>query len=112
MRRIGRLTALVAIIAPQALASQGASQAGAAAPRTLSPGFRQYVAVDAPVVAIVHAKLIDGTGTPAKNDQTILIRGEKIATVGPSSSVTVPAGAQVVDASGKSVIPGIIGLHD
>ena len=58
-----------------------ASQAGAAAsPRTLSPAFRQYVAVDAPVVAITHAKLIDGTGTPAKNDQTILIRGEKIAT--------------------------------
>jgi imidazolonepropionase-like amidohydrolase len=113
MRRIGRLTLALVIIAPQALASQGggASQAGSPA-RALSPAYRQYVAVDAPVVAIVHAKLVDGTGTPAKNDQTILIRGEKIATVGPSASVTVPAGAQVVDATGKSVIPGIIGLHD
>ena len=38
---------------------------------------------------------IDGTGAPAKNDQTILIRGEKIAAVGPAASVAVPADARV-----------------
>ena len=49
----------------------------------------------------MHVKLIDGTGTPAKTDQTILIRGEKIAAVGPSASVTVPPGRAVVDATGQ-----------
>ncbi len=46
------------------------------------------------------------------DDQTIVIRGDKIAAVGSASRVAVPAGALVIDASGKTVIPGIIGLHD
>jgi imidazolonepropionase-like amidohydrolase len=83
-----------------------------AAQRTLGAGLKPYVSVDAPVVAITHAKLVDGTGAPAKADQTILICGESIAAVGPASSVTVPPDARVVDATGKTVIPGFIGLHD
>jgi imidazolonepropionase-like amidohydrolase len=55
---------------------------------------------------------VDGTGAPAKTDQTILIRGEKIALVGPSEGFAVPSDARVIDATGKTVIPGIIGLHD
>src|SRR4029077_10388458 len=39
-------------------------------------------------------------------------RGDKIAAVGSTSRLAVPAGAQVIDGSGKTVIPGIIGLHD
>jgi len=80
--------------------------------RTFTAAMKPYVSVDAPVIALTHAKLIDGTGTPAKSDQTIIIRGETIAAVGPSSSVSVPADAKVIDLTGKSVIPGIIGLHD
>jgi len=80
--------------------------------RTLPPAVRQYVSIDAPVVALTHARVVDGTGTPAKDDQTIIIRGEKIAAVGKTGSIDVPSGAQVVDLSGKTVIPGIIGLHD
>ena len=80
--------------------------------RALSPALKQYAKVDAPVVAIVHAKLIDGSGAAAKDDQTILIRGESIDAVGPSSSLAAPADATVIDARGKTVMPGIIGLHD
>jgi len=80
--------------------------------RSLPPAVRNFVSVDAPVVAITHVKLVDGTGTAAKADQTILIRGDKIASVGPAASVTVPSGARVIDGTGKTVIPGFIGLHD
>jgi len=80
--------------------------------RSLPPAVRDYVSVDAPVVAITHVTLVDGTGTAAKVDQTILISGEKISIVGPSASVTVPRDARVIDGTGKTVIPGIIGLHD
>lgn len=80
--------------------------------RVLPPAVRNFTSVDAPLIAITHAKLVDGTGTAAKADQTILIRGEKIEAVGPAASIKVPADARVIDASGKSVIPGIIGLHD
>lgn len=84
----------------------------AAQSRALATAVQQYVSVDAPVVALTHARLVDGTGTPARDDQTIVIRGEKITAVGPAAQVAVPAGARVIDLTGKTVIPGIIGLHD
>lgn len=84
----------------------------AAQQRTLPLPVRQYVSVDAPVVALTHVRLVDGTGTPARDDQTVVIRDEKIATVGNAGSVAIPEGAQVIDLTGKTVIPGIIGLHD
>jgi len=80
--------------------------------RTLSNAVRQFVSVDAPVVALTHVKLVDGTGTPAKDDQTIIIEGETIKAVGKTGSVTVPSNAQTLDLSGHTVIPGLIGLHD
>src|SRR5262245_20170542 len=84
----------------------------AAQTRTLPPAVNQFVKVNGPTIAIVHAKVVDGTGAPAKTDQTILIRGETIVAVGAASRVSVPEDATVVDATGKSVIPGLIGLHD
>ncbi|MEO8449224.1 MAG: amidohydrolase family protein [Gemmatimonadota bacterium] len=85
---------------------------GAQAQRNLPPQVRQYVSIDAPVVALTHVNLIDGTGRPARTDQTIVITGEKISAVGPASSTPAPAGAQIVDLGGRTVIPGLIGLHD
>ncbi len=80
--------------------------------RTLPSVVRQYVTVDAPVVALTHVRVIDGTGTTAKDDQTVVITGEKVSAVGRTGSVSVPSGAQVIDLTGKTIIPGIIGLHD
>jgi len=80
--------------------------------RELAPPLRPYVTVNEPVVALTNARVVDGTGAPAKDGQTIVIRGEKIVAVGPASAVQVPAGARSIDLQGKTVIPGIIGLHD
>jgi hypothetical protein len=41
---------------------------------TLSAAVRTYVAVDSPIVALTHARVIDGTGAPARDGQTIVIR--------------------------------------
>jgi imidazolonepropionase-like amidohydrolase len=85
----------------------------AAAQRPMLQGSnKQFVSVDAPVVALTHVKLVDGTGTPARTDQTIVITGDKITAVGASGSVAVPAGAQTLDLTGRTVIPGLVGLHD
>lgn len=80
--------------------------------RQLSPQARTYASVDAPVVAITNARVIDGTGAAPRNGQTIVIEGEKIIAVGPTAQVTAPVGARVIDATGHTVIPGIVGLHD
>jgi imidazolonepropionase-like amidohydrolase len=79
---------------------------------TLGRAVRPFVAVDTTVVALTHARVIDGTGAAARNDQTLIIRDGNIAALGPSSSVAVPAGAQVLNLAGKSVIPGLVMLHE
>jgi len=79
---------------------------------TLSPTLHSYISVDTPIVALIHARVIDGTGAPARDDQTIVIRDGRIGELGSSSSVRVPTGAQTIDLTGKSVIPGLVMVHE
>jgi imidazolonepropionase-like amidohydrolase len=81
-------------------------------PATLSRTTRSFVSVDAPVIALTHVTVFDGTGAPRKSDQTIIIRDGKIAEVGSAASVAVPSGAKVMDLVGHAVLPGFVGLHD
>ena len=74
--------------------------------------FDEFVAIPHGTVALTNAKVIDGTGAPAVMNQTILIEGDRITAVGPAGSVRVPADANIVDLSGKTVIPGLVGLHN
>src|SRR5213596_1195245 len=79
---------------------------------TLSTAVRAFVAVDTPIVALTHARVIDGTGAPARVDQTVIIRDGRIAAVGNSRSVAIPIGAQVIDLTEKTVIPGLVMVHE
>src|SRR5439155_16659714 len=54
------------------------------------------------------ATLIDGNGGPAVADATIVVRGNRIAAVGPRASVPVPKNARVIDAAGRYATPGFI----
>jgi imidazolonepropionase-like amidohydrolase len=80
--------------------------------QTMSPQVRGFVKVDAPVVALTHVRVIDGTGAPALEDQTIILRQGKIESVSDAASANVPKDAQVLDLHGYSVIPGLVGMHD
>ncbi len=62
--------------------------------------------------AIVGGNLIDGTGGAAQADSTVLIDGDRILEIGPKAAVTVPPDAEVVDATGMTVMPGLIDCHD
>ncbi|HIH88867.1 TPA: amidohydrolase family protein [Candidatus Bathyarchaeota archaeon] len=63
------------------------------------------------VKAIVGATLIDGSGKKPVSDSAVVVRGEKIEAVGKQGDVKVPEGAEVIDASGKWLLPGLIDLH-
>ena len=76
------------------------------------PEVKAFVSVQAPVIAIEHVRVIDGTGAPAHEDQTIVIAQGKIAAVGPAASVAIPAGAERLARAGYTVIPGLVGMHD
>jgi imidazolonepropionase-like amidohydrolase len=65
----------------------------------------------AQVTVYSHATLIDGTGRPAIGDAALVVSEGRILALGPAAKVKTPAGAQVVDLSGQTIIPGIINLH-
>jgi len=113
-RQVGRVGQLgrtrpgitLLLVTTVALGATGATQ-------TQNPNApANFIKVQAPVIALTHARVIDGTGAPARADQTIVIRDGDIADVGNAPAVTVPPGATVVDLTGKSVIPGLVMLHE
>ncbi|HEY5404587.1 MAG TPA: amidohydrolase family protein, partial [Pyrinomonadaceae bacterium] len=67
---------------------------------------------EAPLIALTHVRVIDGTGAPAKDDQTIVISEGKIQSVEPSATAKIPANAQTMDLNGYTVMPGLVGMHD
>ena len=74
--------------------------------------LQQYIAIDAPSFALTHVTVIDGTGAPARAEQTIVVASGKIVSVGPSAHAKIPKDAKVFDRSGTTVMPGIVGMHD
>lgn len=73
---------------------------------------QQFIRVEAPVIALAHVRVIDGTGVAPRDDQTIVIADGKIQSVGPSATANVPPGAQILDLKGYTVLPGLVGMHD
>ncbi len=89
------LMVAVLCVGAGALAGSAAGEAPAGTPSVI-------LIRDATILTITHGKIEHGS---------ILIRGAKIAAVGPNDQVTAPAGAQVINATGKFVMPGIIDTH-
>jgi len=77
-----------------------------------SNAVKNFITVEAPVVALTNVRVIDGTGAPARERQTIVIRDGNIAELGETSRVSVPSGATMIDLTGKTVIPGLVMLHE
>jgi len=77
-----------------------------------APDRQQFIRTEAPVIALTHVRVIDGTGAPAKDDQTIVISDGKIQSINPFATAKPPANAQTIDLTGYTVLPGLIGMHD
>jgi len=92
----------IAALVPFALFAQG----------PFTPGVKPFLKVDAPVIALEHARVIDGTGAPPLDDQTIVIDHGRIAALGRASEVQIPDSAQRLPLAGHTVIPGIVGMHE
>ena len=78
----------------------------------LAAAVRAYIKVEAPVIALTHVRVIDGTGAAPREDQTLVLRGGNIAAMGDAATVAVPEGATTIDLTGKSVIPGLVMVHE
>ncbi len=74
---------------------------GGSAPPEFEPGG----------LALVGAQLIDGTGAAPVADSVVVIRDGRVESAGSRDAIPIPEGAEVVDATGKTVIPGLVNLH-
>ncbi len=73
---------------------------------------REFVSVQAPVVVLRHVRVVDGTGGTALSDQTLVITGDKISQIGDSARISASSDAKILDLTGYTVIPGLVGMHD
>ena len=91
----------------------GAAAAIAAAqPPQPGNSLRNFIKVDAPLVALTNTRIVDGMGAPARERQTLVIRAGTIAELGDSARVKPPADATTIDLSGKTIMPGLVMVHE
>jgi imidazolonepropionase-like amidohydrolase len=79
--------------------------------QTASPEVKKFLKVDAPLIALTNVRIIDGTGAAAQENRTIVIRAGRIDAIIDGAAAT-PAGAQVIDLHGRTIIPGLVGMHN
>jgi imidazolonepropionase-like amidohydrolase len=79
-------------------------------PSSANPNTRYLYGHNQPVKALRHVRVIDGTGAPVLQDQTIVVENGTIRSIGPDANV--PEGAEIFDLAGYTVLPGLVGMHD
>jgi len=72
----------------------------------------EFIAIEDSIVVIKNVTVIDGTGGPIKYNQDILLRNKQISAIGNDGSIIIPENAKTIDATGKTVIPGLIMMHE
>ena len=102
---------LLAASAVFAIASSAVAAPVLAPPAELGPEVQPFVHLRAGQTAITHLRIIDGTGARPIEDATLLLDGSKIASI-QSAGATIPAGYRVIDGSGETALPGIVGMHN
>jgi imidazolonepropionase-like amidohydrolase len=67
--------------------------------------LQPFIKIDAPALVLEHVRVIDGTGAPPRDDQTLFIDHGKL-------TAQAAAGAQHLDLTGRTIFPGLVGMHD
>lgn len=78
----------------------------------LSEAAREFVTVASADIVLRDVVLIDGTGSPARSGVSIAIRDGRITAIGPRAGVALPPGGVEIEASGHTVTPGFVMLHE
>lgn len=106
MKRVALLALLILAFLP------GPVRLGAQEYDALSPSVREYVSMRAPLFAVRHVRVVDGTGGEVLEDQTVVVAEGRIQALGPAGDVEIPADAEILEGRGKTLIPGMVGMHD
>ena len=106
-------TPAAAAVAPASAAAPTAPAAPPApGPRPPGKTVADYLRVSTPRVVLSHVRVIDGTGRAAVDDRNVTVDHGKITAIEAGADVAPADGTTVVDGRGRSVMPGIVGMHD
>ena len=110
MQRLAAMAVIGAMWGAAACAqNQAAPNPANAVPKDLAP----FVKTTADTIILEHVRVIDGTGAPAKDDQEVIIEQGRIFAVHSGEiNQMLPPGAKIIDATGKTVFPGLVGMHE
>jgi len=85
---------------------------GCAAAQTAQPGpMASPPATGAPVVAFIGVSVLPLDSDRVLEDQTVVVRGDRIESMGPAASTPVPAGSTQIDGRGRYLMPGLVDMH-
>ncbi len=96
----------VALIIACLLATPGFAQVN------FSDETKKYIEYNSPVTVFKNGSLIDGRGSAAKSHQTVIISNGKIDWTGDDAKAVIPQGASIIDLNGKTIMPGLVMLHE
>ena len=77
----------------------------------ISGAFTPFPVALTVLLAFTHARVFDAEAKTWNVDQTVVIAGEKIVAIGPSAQLVPPAGAEIIDATGQAILPGLWDIH-
>ena len=78
-----------------------------------SPAVTRYIKVPAAEwIVLRHVRVIDGTGAPAIENTDLILHNGKIDSIGPSAKIENLPSAIILDLTGRTVFPGLVGMHD
>ncbi|SHF01451.1 Imidazolonepropionase [Arenibacter palladensis] len=78
----------------------------------ISDYSQSFISFDSPNIALSNVKIIDGTGNPSKNSQTVLMENGIIVGIGDANDIQIADDFFELNLSGRTIIPGIIGMHN
>ena len=89
-----------------------AAAAPAAQRLPVTSAIAPFVTTNAPIVALSHARVIDGTGAAPRENQTVILTDGVISALGSAGAIAVPPGAVMLDLAGRTVLPGLVMMHE
>ncbi len=75
-------------------------------------GVKEFIRLNSPQVALTHVRVVDGTGAPSLPDATVILANGKIQAIGSTQTTPLAPGTPILDLTGRTVIPGLVGMHD
>jgi len=80
--------------------------------QNFSTEVEKFIVVDSALFAISNVSIIDGTGNSIKKNQTVIINNKRIQDIGDFKSIKIPKNALIIDGTDKTIIPGLVMLHE